>query len=154
MIDDELLQFVSFRLGGQEFAVDILQLRRVLPYATPTPVDGAPEFVAGTLRHDDATLFVLDLRDRLGLPAAVTPDSRLLVLEHGAAPVMLVVDAAREVVRVDAADIAAAPDVEGLTAGQAIGLIARPGRPLVILNPSRLLAPAEQAALDALLVTP
>jgi len=154
MIDDELLQFVSFRLGGQEFAVDILQLRRVLPYATPTPVDGAPEFVAGTLRHDDATLFVLDLRDRLGLPAVVTPDTRLLVLEHGAAPMMLVVDAAREVVRVDAADIAAAPDVEGLTAGQAIGLISQPGRPLVILNPSRLLAPAERAALDALLVTP
>ena len=154
MIDDELLQFVSFRLGGQEFAVDILQLRRVLPYAAPVPVEGAPAFVAGTLSHEDATILVLDLRERLGLPAVVTPDTRLLVLEHGAAPVMLVVDAAREVVRVAGTDIAAAPAVEGLTAGQAIGLIDRPGRPLVILNPSRLLAPAERAALDALLVTP
>ena len=154
MTDEELLEFVSFRLGGQEFAVDILQLRRVLPYATPTAVAGAPPFVAGTLCEDGETLLVLDLRERLGLAAVVTPESRLLVLDHGAAPVMLVVDAAREVVRIDGAAIAAAPDVDGLTAGQAVGLIDWPGRPIVILNPSRLLAPAERAALDSLLVTP
>ncbi|HEX5819770.1 MAG TPA: chemotaxis protein CheW [Gemmatimonadales bacterium] len=154
MIDEELLQFVSFRLGGQEFAVDILQLRRVLPYEAPTPIDGAPPFVAGALPFEGAMLPVLDVRARLGLPSTVTADSRLLVLEHGDRPVMLVVDAAREVVRVDGGQIVAAPAVDGLTPGQVVGLIDRPGRSLVILNPTRLLAPAERAALDALLVTP
>lgn len=154
MIDAELLQFVSFRLGGQEFAVDILQVRRVLPFATPTPIHGAPAFLAGTLGHDGATLPVLDLRPRLGLPTTVAAETRLLVLEHGEAPVMLVVDAAREVLRVDGDQIAAAPEVDGLAPGQAVGLIDRPGRSLVILNPTRLLAPAERAALAALMVTP
>jgi purine-binding chemotaxis protein CheW len=154
MIDEELLQFVTFRLGSQEFAVDILQVRRVLPYEAPRPVDGAPAFVAGTLPHDGAALPVLDLRAGLGLPSTVTADSRLLVLEHGVRPVMLVVDGAREVVRVEGGQIGAPPEVDGLTPGQAVGLIDRPGRPLVILNPTRLLAPAERAALDALMATP
>ena len=154
MIGEELLQFVSFRLGSQEFAVDILQLRRVLPYEAPRRMDGAPAFVAGTVRHDGATLPVLDLRARLGLPTTVTAESRLLLLEQGAAPVALVVDAAREVLRVEAGDIVAAPEVAGLAPGQAVGLIDRPGRPLVILNPTRLLVPAERAELDALMVMP
>jgi purine-binding chemotaxis protein CheW len=154
MIDEELLQFVSFRLGSQEFAVDILQLRRVLPYAVPAPIDGAPSFVAGTLPFDGEAIPVLDMRARLGLPDTVTAESRMLVLEHGARPVMLVVDEAEEVVRVDGGRILAAPEVDGLTPGQVVGLIDRPGRPLLILNPARLLVPAERAALDALLVTP
>jgi purine-binding chemotaxis protein CheW len=154
MIDEELLQFVSFRLGSQEFAVEILQLRRVLPYEPPGPIDGAPTFIAGTLPFEGATLPVLDLRPRLGLPVAITPESRLLVLEHCTSPVMLLVDGTREVVRVDDRLIAAAPDVEGLRPGQAVGLIDRPGRPVVILNPTRLLTPDERATLDALMVTP
>jgi purine-binding chemotaxis protein CheW len=149
MSDEDLLQFVSFHLGSQEFAVEILQLRRVLPYAAPLPVAGAPDFVAGTLRHEGDTVVVLDLRERLGLPTNVTPETRLLVLDHGPVPVMLVVDAAREVVRVDGGGIGGPPEVDGLTPGQAVGLIAWPGRPIVILNPARLLRSDERAALDA-----
>jgi purine-binding chemotaxis protein CheW len=152
MIDEELLQFVSFRLGSQEFAVEILQLRRVLPYATPVPVAGAPAFVAGTLQHEGDIVAVLDLRGRLGLPASVTPETRLLVLDHGSVAVMLVVDAAREVVRVDGGSIVGAPEVVGLAPGQAVGLIARPGRPIVILNPARLLSADERAALDLMVL--
>ena len=37
----------------------------------------------------------------------------------------------------------------GLAPGQAVGLIARPGRPIVILNPARLLSADERAALVA-----
>lgn len=153
MIDEDLLQFVSFRLGSQEFAVEILQLRRVLPYAAPAPATGAPAFVAGTLRHEGETVAVLDLRARLGLPASVTPETRLLVLEHGPVPVMLVVDAAREVVRVDGGSIGGPPEVDGLMPGQAVGLIAWPGRPIVILNPARLLSADERLALDAVVCT-
>jgi purine-binding chemotaxis protein CheW len=150
MIDEDLLQFVSFRLGGQEFALEILQLRRVLPYQAPLPAEGAPACVAGTLRFEGETAVVLDLRARLGLPAHVTPETRLLVLDHASVPLMLVVDAVREVARVDGGSIGGPPEVDGLTAGQAAGLIAWPGRPIVILNPARLLSADERAALDAL----
>jgi purine-binding chemotaxis protein CheW len=150
MTDEDLLQFVSFRLGGQEFAVEMLQLRRVLPYEVPTPVAGAPGFLAGTLCHLGDTFAVLDVRGRLDLPTDVTPETRLLVLDHGSTPVMLVVDAARDVVRAEAGSIGAAPAVAGLAPGQTLGLIDWAGRPIVILNPARLLSAAERAALDAM----
>lgn len=150
MIDEDPLQFVSFLLGSQEFAVEILQLRRVLPYEVPVPVAGVPSVVAGALRYEDAAVAVIDLRERLGLPTGITAETRLLVLDHGPVPVMLVVDAAREVVRVEGGDIGGPPEVDGLAPGQAVGLIAWPGRPIVILNPARLLSADERAALVAM----
>ena len=150
MIDEDLVQFVSFRLGSQEFAVEILQLRRVLPFEVPAPVANGPAWLAGTIAFEERRLPVLDVRARLGLPTGTTPDTRGLVLDLAGGPLGIVVDAARQVERVDPAEIGAPPDVDGFAPGQAAGLIDRPGRPLVILNPARLLSPEERAALHAL----
>jgi purine-binding chemotaxis protein CheW len=152
MIDEDALQFVAFRLGSQEFAIEILQLLRVVHFVAPEPVHGGPAWLAGTIAFEGARLPIVDLRDRLGLSAAVTPETRVLVLDLGAGPLGVVVDAARRVERVAATDIGAPPDVAGLAPGMAVGLIDRPGRPLVILNPARLLAPEEYAALGAMKV--
>jgi len=152
MIDEDALQFVSFCVGSQEFAIEILQLRRVLSFATPTPMPGAPAWLAGIIPFEGAPLPVIDLRARLGLDAAVTPETRVLVLDLGAGPLGVVVDATRRVERVAAVDVGAPPDVAGLAPGMAVGLIDRPGRPLVILNPSRLLSSEERAELAAMLV--
>jgi purine-binding chemotaxis protein CheW len=152
MIDEDEVQFVSFRLGSQEFAVEILQLRRVLPFEAPTPVPGAPSWVRGTIGFDGSRTVVVDLRERLGLPTTATPETRVLVLDLVGGPVALVVDAARRVVRVDPGTIGPAPDVAGLAPGFAVGLIDQPGHPIVILNPARLLSPEERAALGALKV--
>ena len=154
MIDDDLVQFVSFRLGTQEFGVEILQLRRVLPFVTPEPVRGAPAWVAGTLPFEGAPLVVVDLRERLGLPTGAGPETRVLVLDLVGGPLGLVVDAARRVERADPADVAAPPEVEGFAPGQVLGLLERPGHALVILNATRLLTPADRAALAALVEVP
>lgn len=150
MIDEDLIQFVSFRLGSQAFAVEILRLRRVLAYQRPAPVAGAPPWVAGAIPFEGARLLVVDFRERLGLPTGTSAETRILVLDLQEGPLGFLVDEARRVERVDPAEIGPAPEVEGLRPGQVAGLVDLPGHPLVIVNPARLLSAAERAALDAL----
>ena len=45
------LQFVAFRVGPQEFAVNIFQVERILRYETPASLPGAPDFLEGVVRY-------------------------------------------------------------------------------------------------------
>jgi purine-binding chemotaxis protein CheW len=149
------IQLVSFRLGADLYAMDILQLRRILRWEPPVPHAAAPEFVEGVLRHEGAALPIVDLRKRFGLPAPVTDDTRVIVLDLGALQVGVVVDAARQVLRVDSTTITASPpSTHGLPAECVAGQLARPERTILVLNPRRLLTASEREALRRLEIVP
>ncbi|MCU0620188.1 MAG: chemotaxis protein CheW [Gemmatimonadales bacterium] len=148
MHDDDLIQLVTFRVGPQEFAVDILQLQRILRYERPAPLPDAPSFLEGVVAHDGVAVPVVDLRTRLGYPAVLTDDTRLMVLDLDGQRVAVVVDAAREILRVDSRAIAAPPPmVRGLAAKYIAGIHARADRTIVILNATRILSATERGAL-------
>ncbi|HEX5635298.1 MAG TPA: chemotaxis protein CheW [Gemmatimonadales bacterium] len=148
-IDD--IQLVSFRLGVDLYAMDILQLRRILRWEPAVPHAAAPDFVEGVLRQDGGWLPVVDLRKRFGLPAPVTDETRIVVLDLGVQQVGVVVDAARQVLRVDSATIAASPpSAHGLPAEYVAGQLARPERTILVLNPQRILSASEREALRRL----
>ena len=60
-----------FNLGQQQFALPVGQVSTVVPRATLTPLPGAPADLIGLLRLRGALCPVIDIRARLGLPAAV-----------------------------------------------------------------------------------
>jgi purine-binding chemotaxis protein CheW len=145
------IQLVVFRLGAAHYAADILQLRRILPWEPPVPQPDAPPFVAGTVTWEGRALPVVDLRARLGLPVPCTEETRIVVLDLGREAVGVVVDAVRQVVRVDSTTITAADAAaHGLPPQWVAGLLARPERDLLVLNPQRFLAAEERQALRAL----
>ena len=43
------VQVVTFKVGRQEFAFDILQVERILRYTAPSPLPKAPEFLEGVM---------------------------------------------------------------------------------------------------------
>lgn len=144
----DLVQLVTFRLGRHEFAVDILQLQRILRYEPPAPLPDAPDFLDGIMHVEGRAVPVVDLRRRLGLPAGTTDDTRIMVLDLVDQRVGIVVDQAREVLRVDAATITAPPPmVAGLAAKYIGGLLERGGRTIMVLNVHRLLSSEERLAL-------
>lgn len=151
MTHAEEVQLVTFRCGGHDFAFDILQLQRILRYEPPSPLPDAPAFLEGVIGLDGAAVPVVDLRKRLGLPATLTDDTRTMVLELDGQRVGVVVDAAREVVRVESTTITAPPPmVKGLAARYIAGILARPDRTLVILNAQRILSDTERVVLEGL----
>jgi purine-binding chemotaxis protein CheW len=151
MNDGDDIQVVTFRVGPQEFAFDILQVERILRYSPPSPLPKAPRFLEGVMPYGDGAIPVLDLRKRFEVEASIREETRMMVLELEAQRVAVLVDEVREVMRVDTTTITApGPVVRGLAAAYISGIISRPGRTVIILNARRLLSATERMELDTL----
>lgn len=145
------IQVVTFRVGRQEFAFDILQVERILRYAAPSPLPKAPQFLEGVLQYGEGAVPVIDLRKRFELEAVIREETRMMVLELETQRVAVLVDEVREVMRVDSTTIEApGPVVSGLAAAYIAGIISRPGRTIIVLNARKLLSSTERMALDQL----
>jgi purine-binding chemotaxis protein CheW len=145
------IQLVSFRVGSQEFAFDILQVERILRHVTPAPLPKAPDFLEGIVPYEGGAVPVIDLRKRFELEAPIREETRLMIVNLGDQRVGVLVDEVREVMRVDSTTISApGPMVSGLAAAYIAGIVTRPERTIIILNARKLLSSTERLALSTL----
>ncbi len=145
------IQMVTFRVGRQEFAFDILQVERILRYTVPSPLPKAPRFLEGVMPYGDGAIPVIDLRKRFELDAPIKEETRLMVLELEVQRVGVLVDEVNEVIRVDSTTITAPGRVvSGLAAEYIAGIISMPERTIIILNARKLLSSNERLALTEL----
>ena len=155
---DALAQLCTFRIAGEDYAIDIMRVREIIHPLPVTPVPRAPAFVDGVVRLRGDVIPVVDVRKRLGLPAgAPTRKSRFLVVNVAGRRVALAVDEVREVLRIARSEIRPAPALRapgaprfflGACGGDRPG--GRPGAPLrLLLNVKALLDPAIPGEADA-----
>jgi purine-binding chemotaxis protein CheW len=143
------VQLVTFRIAGQDFAFNIFQVERILRYETPAPLPKAPDYLEGVLRFQGVAVPLVDLRKRLGAPAPLREETRIVVLEWDGSKIGVVVDAVTEVLQVAGAEVTTPPTlVKGLAAEYISGLIVKQGRTIIVLNTARLLSSTEKLALE------
>jgi len=95
---DELLQLVSFNLGKEEFAVDILKIQEINRMVDITKVPKSPNFVEGVINLRGKVIPIIDLRKRFGLPLTEnTKQTRIVVVDVDKKVVGLVVGPERGV---------------------------------------------------------
>lgn len=93
--------YILFRVAETEFVMAADAVLQMESFTRATRVPGAPDYVAGVVQLRGRMLPVVDLRIRFGFPRAeLTIDSRVIVAERDGRPVALLVDYAREVVRI------------------------------------------------------
>jgi purine-binding chemotaxis protein CheW len=147
------VQLVVFRVGSQPFAINIFQVERVVRYQEPTPLPNAPDFLEGIFPYGERAVPLVDLRRRLGLPAPVREETRVMILTLDVGAVGMVVDAVLTVRKVAAAAITPPSTLmKGLAAEFIQGVVVLEGRTFVILAPGRLLTSTEQVTLRDLMV--
>lgn len=142
---EDFSQFVTCRVGGEEFAVDILSVQEIIRMVEITRVPKAPAFVEGVINLRGRIIPVLDLRRRLGIADAErTAQSRIVVVTVRGRVVGLVVDSVSEVLRIPRSAIEPTPSL-GTTAGaefiQGVGRLDE--RLLTLLDLKRLLLNSE-----------
>jgi purine-binding chemotaxis protein CheW len=94
-------QFVTCRIGSEEYAIDILSVQEINRMVEITKVPKAPPFVEGVINLRGRIIPVLDMRKRFGLPVIErTIKSRIVVLNVQGKAVGLLVDSVSEVLRV------------------------------------------------------
>jgi len=98
---DELLQLVSFKIGEEEFGVDILKVQEINRMIDVTRVPNAPAYVDGVINLRGKVIPVVDLRSRLGMARREhDKNTRIVVVELSGKVVGFVVDAVSEVLRI------------------------------------------------------
>jgi purine-binding chemotaxis protein CheW len=159
---DEPVQLCTFRIGGEDYAVDIMRVREIIHPLPITPVPRAPPSVEGVVRLRGEVMPVLDVRKRLGVPAsAPTRRTRFLVVNVARRRIGLVVDEVCEVIRIPRAEIRPAPPLGderaprfflGVCGGDGAPVRSRrPGsaRLRLLLNVKALLDPSVPGEADA-----
>ncbi|MCH8489328.1 MAG: chemotaxis protein CheW [Oceanicaulis sp.] len=110
MAANDLIEYVTVRIGGQSFGVAVSDIREVFSPVAITPVPRAPVDIAGLLNLRGRIVSMVDARTRLGLPARSDDEPAMaLGLEEGADLYGVLVDAVGEVLRLDPAAAEAAP---------------------------------------------
>jgi purine-binding chemotaxis protein CheW len=107
------IQLISFRLGEEEFGVEIEYVKEILKITPMTPIPKAPPYLLGMMNLRGTILPVLDPKSRLKLPSGpgITEKARILVLLISDLLSGLVVDEVSEVQRIDASAIEPPPAV-------------------------------------------
>ncbi|MDQ7040275.1 MAG: chemotaxis protein CheW [Rhodothermus sp.] len=148
----QLLQLVSFLIEKEEFGVDILNVQEIIRPVDITRVPNAPAFVEGVINLRGRIVPVVDLRKRFNLPQRERDkNSRIIVVELGDKIVGFMVDAVREVLRVDASVIEPPPELAiGIDAHYITGVAKLEDRLLILLDLERILSEEEKHRLQPL----
>jgi purine-binding chemotaxis protein CheW len=99
--NQELLQLVSFKIGNEEFGIDILKVQEIIRIMSITQVPNSPEAVEGVINLRGRVIPVIDLRIKLGMNRVEHSSStRVIVVEINNTTVGFIVDAVSEVLRI------------------------------------------------------
>ncbi|HLA83161.1 MAG TPA: chemotaxis protein CheW [Thermoguttaceae bacterium] len=145
------VQLVSFRLGQEEYGIEITKVQEIILLGDITRVPQTPDYIKGLINLRNMVIPIVDLRLRFGLSEATpTVDTRIMVINVQGKTIGIVVDAVSEVLRVPKDQIAPPPPtVAGLGREYLIGLVRLEHRLLILLDVNYLLTKEEAMSLEA-----
>jgi purine-binding chemotaxis protein CheW len=125
---------VVFKVAGAEYAIPASEVMQMESFTGATPVPGAPPHVAGLVQVRGRVVPVVDARARFGLPPVDrTLDSRVVVGQLGSRTVGLLVDSAREVMKLAPEQLLPPPPMVVEQAQGFVKAVAQVGPRLVML---------------------
>jgi purine-binding chemotaxis protein CheW len=149
-VGQEALQIVAFRVGTEQFGLEIHRVQEIIRDQRLTRVPNAPEFVEGVINLRGKIVPVIALRKRLGITGeAETPTPRIVVLQLKDLVVGLSVDSVPEVLRVPPDAVVPPPRLQETDRQYVSGVVRLKEQLIILLDVDRLLK-AEQTASGAL----
>jgi purine-binding chemotaxis protein CheW len=139
-----------FEVAGRPIAIDVAQLREVVRFEPATPLPGAPRMIEGVIDLRGALVPVVDLGRLLGgEKLRAGPRSRIAIAEVDGLAIGLAVDAAVEVLSIDAEALGDPPALavqSGCEATRAV--VRRPGaQPIAVLSLEHVIETLYRSAL-------
>ncbi|MBW9063658.1 chemotaxis protein CheW [Rhizobium herbae] len=105
-------ELIAFRIGDQEFCVNIMSVREIRGWTPATPMPHAPSYVLGVINLRGAVLPIIDLSARLGMkPAEPTVRHVIIVTQVKNKIVGLLVEAVSDILTIRDEDIQPTPDM-------------------------------------------
>ncbi|TQV84198.1 chemotaxis protein CheW [Exilibacterium tricleocarpae] len=148
--EDPILQWVTFRLAGETYGINVMQVQEVLRYSEIAPVPGAPAYVLGIINLRGNVVTVIDTRHRFGLPSGeLTDHTRIVIIEADHHVIGILVDSVAEVVYLRLSEIETAPNVGNEESAKFIqGVCHKNEELLILIELDKLLTDQQWAELE------
>ena len=150
----DALQHLTFILGKETYAVDILCVEEIKSGETITPIPRTPDYIKGVMNLRGAIVPVVDLRERFNIkPSSQRPVDVVIILnietEDGRRTVGAIVDDVDDVVGFSEDSIKPSPDLGSKISTQFIhGIVTVDDQVIIALNQNRLFSLEELSRLD------
>ena len=142
-------EFIAFRVGVQEFCIDIMSVREIRGWTPAPALPHAPSYVRGVINLRGSVLPVVDLAERLGFPPTdASARQVIIVVQVGGQIVGLLVDAVSDILTLTNENIQPTPDVASDFVKSFVrGILAIDGRMIGVIElDSVMLSETEEAA--------
>jgi purine-binding chemotaxis protein CheW len=145
-----VLQLVGFKVGNEEFGLDILRVQEIIRLRDLTRVPNMPDFVDGVINLRGQVIPVIGLRRRFGLDASEADKrTRIVVAEVNGNVLGFVVDQVSEVLRIASDTVEPPPRLGNVDRKYVQGIGKIQDRLLIVIDPSLLFDDGECAAFAA-----
>jgi purine-binding chemotaxis protein CheW len=146
----EKIQYITFFLDREEYALELLKVKEIIAFRSLTRVPRMGGFIKGILNLRGVIIPVFDPREKFGLSSRdYDTHTVIFILELAGRLFGLIVDTASDVIDLDAKDIQPTPAFSTPIQSDYIqGIGSIEDRLVVLLNADRLLNEQEISALD------
>ncbi len=131
---EDQVEVLTFSIAGENYGIDIEHIVEIVPPRTPTRVPNADPSIVGILSLRGTIVTLVDVRRRLKqAKSGVTPETRIVVVEHGGETIGFEVDRVFRVVKIAPSDVAPHPVVHASELDESIRGVFRQGDALTIM---------------------
>lgn len=143
-------EYLTFTLGPEEYAIDILKVQEIRGYEPPTTIANAPNFIKGVINLRGIIVPIVDLRIKFGVGQAdYTPFTVVIILSIAGRVVGIVVDGVSDVTSLRSDQIRPAPEFAATVDTRYINGLGTLGeRMLIVVDIEKLMLSGEMALVD------
>ncbi|MCG2584787.1 chemotaxis protein CheW [Massilia sp. TS11] len=145
-------EFLAFKLGTEEYGIDILKVQEIRGYETPTRIANAPEYIKGVINLRGIIIPVIDMRIKFNLGSPTYDQfTVVIILNIGGRVIGMVVDSVSDVTTLAPEQVKPAPDMgNSFDARYMIGLGTIEERMLILVDIDKLMSSTEMGLVDSL----
>ena len=146
-------EYLTFRLGAEEYGIDILKVQEIRSYEVPTRIANAPAFIKGVVNLRGVIVPIVDLRLKLDCPTAdYNSFTVVIVLNVRNRVVGAVVDSVSDVLELSRDAIRPAPELSSAAVDTSFitGIGTINDRMLILMDIEGLMSSAEMGLMDSL----
>jgi purine-binding chemotaxis protein CheW len=143
-------EFLTFRLGGEEYGIEILKVQEIRGYDSITQIANAPEFIKGVVNLRGIIVPIIDMRIKFRLGNADYDQFTVVIILNVAGRVMgIVVDGVSDVLTLEAEQMRPTPGFGSVIDTEYImGLGTVEERMLILIDIEKLMGSSDMGLID------
>jgi purine-binding chemotaxis protein CheW len=146
-------EFLAFKLGAEEYGIDILRVQEIRSYEEPTRIANAPEFVKGVVNLRGVIVPIVDMRMRFNLQQVNYDSFTVVIVLNIANRVMgMVVDAVSDVITLTREQLRPVPEFNSaIQSDHLLAIGAVEDRMLILVDIEKLMTSADMGLVEQVL---